>query len=234
MSPKTSQSHFYIKSIARFKNNSQVPLYVSHFLKILLFCVGFVWGGWGRGVVGFFFVLKPSNPPAGLLWLHCCLWVPQMEILGDSRPGNAGPASTGKCLQAYLEPVCLWIPVISLAAVSHYSQIFSQEPFSFYIWTINFLKIFEVFHFIMLISVSVFNSRPLKLFLNLGPTITVTRFFWALSHLLDCIMFLSSVESCSWTGKSQGQGQRPEPQRPSHGLEGVTICCSRSGYIWQQ
>lgn len=75
-----------------------------------------------------------------------------------------------------------------------------------------FLKIFEVFHFIMVVSVSIFNSRPLKLFSNLCPAITVTRSLWALSHLLDCIMFLSSVKSCSWTGKSQGQGQSPVPQ----------------------
>ena len=145
MSPKTSQSHFYIKSIARFKNNSQVPLYISHFLKILLFFVGFVrvcvWGG----VVCFFFVLKPSNPPGGLFWLHCCLWVPQMEILAASRPGNAGPASAGKCFQAYLEPACLWIPITSVAAASHYSQIFSQEPFPFCSWTITFLQSLKFF-----------------------------------------------------------------------------------------
>ena len=48
-----------------------------------------------------------------------------------------------------------------------------------------FLKIFEVFHFIMLVSVSVFNSRPLKLFSNLCPAITVTRFFWALSFFIS-------------------------------------------------
>lgn len=72
-----------------------------------------------------FLCFVSNNPPGGLLWPHCWLWVSPSDAksTGDPRPGCTGPASMGKCLHSYLEPACLWIPIISLAAASHYSQI---------------------------------------------------------------------------------------------------------------
>lgn len=113
MPPKTSQSHLYIKSCSRFKSMS--PFTLPHsFLKYPYFVGFFV----------FFFVffsLKPPNPSGGSESL------PQMAS-PQRIPGREAWARVQRPMSSRLsKPACLWIPITSSAAVSHYPRIFSQN-----------------------------------------------------------------------------------------------------------